>query len=56
MSAEERAPGVRTMTASSPLGSALMGKAVGDQVTYKAPGGEFTYEVLSIEPYRPNQG
>jgi transcription elongation factor GreA len=54
MSAEERAPGVRTMTASSPLGSALMGKSVGDQVTYKAPGGEFTYEVLSIEPYRPS--
>jgi transcription elongation factor GreA len=52
MSAEERAPGLRTMTASSPLGSALMGASVGDQVTYRAPGGEFTYEVVSIEPYR----
>jgi len=52
LSAEERAPGLRTMTASSPLGSALMGASVGDQVTYKAPGGEFTYEVLSIAPYR----
>jgi len=56
MSAEERAPGIRTMTASSPLGSALMGKAVGDQVTYKAPGGEFTYEVISIEPRHPASG
>jgi transcription elongation factor GreA len=54
LSAEERAPGIRTMTSSSPLGSALMGKSVGDQVTYNAPGGEFTYEVLSIEPYRPS--
>jgi transcription elongation GreA/GreB family factor len=44
------------MTASSPLGSALMGKAVGDQVTYKAPGGEFTYEVISIEPHHPASG
>jgi len=52
MSAEERAPGLRTMTASSPLGIALMGASVGDQVSYKAPGGEFTYEVVAIEPYR----
>jgi transcription elongation factor GreA len=54
MSAEEKAPGVRTMTANSPLGSALMGKAVGEHVTYAAPGGEFTYEIRTIEPYRPS--
>ena len=33
----------------SPLGSALIGKAVGDTVTVQAPGGEFTYKVLKIE-------
>jgi transcription elongation factor GreA len=53
LSAEERAPGVRTVTSSSPLGSALMGRRVGDQVTYEAPGGVFTYEVLSFAPFRP---
>jgi transcription elongation factor GreA len=53
LSAEERAPGVRTVTSNSPLGSALMGSRVGDQVTYEAPGGVFTYEVLSFAPFRP---
>ncbi|MCX8021823.1 MAG: transcription elongation factor GreA [Syntrophorhabdaceae bacterium] len=33
---------------SSPLGRALMGKAVGDEVNFSAPGGERTYEVVKI--------
>ena len=53
ISAEERAPGVRTVTSSSPLGSALMGRKAGERVTYEAPGGVFTYEVVSFTPYRP---
>jgi transcription elongation factor GreA len=53
-SAEERAPGVRTITVSSPLGSALLGKRVGDQVSYEAPGGTFSYEVVALEPHRPS--
>jgi transcription elongation factor GreA len=53
-SSEERAPGVRTVTASSPLGSVLLGKRVGEKVTYEAPGGTFTYEVVRLEPYRPD--
>jgi transcription elongation factor GreA len=53
LSAEERAPGVRTVTSSSPLGSALMGRRVGERITYEAPGGVFTYEVLSFAPYWP---
>ena len=53
LSAEERAPKVRTITASSPLGSALVGTKVGDRVTYEAPGGTFVYEVMGFEPYRP---
>jgi transcription elongation factor GreA len=53
LSREERAPGVRTVTSDSPLGSALLGKRVGDRVTYEAPGGTFAYEVLGFEPHRP---
>jgi transcription elongation factor GreA len=52
-SSEERAPGVRTVTASSPFGQALVGRKVGEQVAYQAPGGTFTYEVIGLEPYRP---
>jgi transcription elongation factor GreA len=53
LSAEERAPGVRTITSSSPLGSALLGRRAGDLITYEAPGGTFNYEVVRFEPYRP---
>ena len=53
LAAEERAPGVRTVTAASPLGSALLGRRVGERVTYEAPGGSFTYEVVSLRPHRP---
>src|SRR2546430_570072 len=52
-SPEERAAGHRTVTASPPLGSALMGKRVADTVEYEAPGGTFTYEVVSSSPHRP---
>jgi transcription elongation factor GreA len=48
--AEEKAPGARTVTTSSPFGSALMGAAEGDEVSYEAPGGTFRYRVVSFEP------
>ena len=32
----------------SPLGLALMGKRVGDEVTVEAPAGEFKYKILDI--------
>ncbi len=35
----------------SPLGSALLGANPGSTVTFKAPGGSFEYEVLSIRAY-----
>ncbi len=54
LSAEERAPGVRTVTSASPLGSALLGRRVGDRVTYEAPGGTFTYQVVRCETFRPS--
>ncbi len=33
---------------SSPLGRALMGKSVGDEVNFSAPGGKRTYEIIKI--------
>jgi len=53
LSREEKAPGVRTVTSDSPLGSVLLGKRVGDRVSYEAPGGTFAYEVVGFEPHRP---
>ena len=50
-SPEERAKGARTITPKSPLGAVLVGKRPGDKVTYEAPGGNFTYEIISIRPW-----
>jgi transcription elongation factor GreA len=50
-SKEERAKGARTITIESPLGSVIVGRTVGDRVTYSAPGGEFSYEVVAFEPH-----
>lgn len=49
--AEERAPGARTVTMTSPLGSALLGTAPGQEVVYEAPGGSFRYVVVGFEPH-----
>jgi transcription elongation factor GreA len=49
--AEEKASGARTITTSSPLGSALMGGAEGQEVSYEAPGGTFRYRIVSFEPF-----
>ncbi|HEX6329735.1 MAG TPA: transcription elongation factor GreA [Actinomycetota bacterium] len=49
-SAEERHPGVRTITTTSPLGSALVGARLDDEIAYDAPGGTFHYLVAGIEP------
>ena len=48
--AEERAPGVRTITTTSPLGTALMGRALDDEIAYEAPGGTFHYLIVGFEP------
>lgn len=48
-SIEERAEGLEVMSPGSPLGEALMGHKVGDQVTYQTPtGAELTVEVVSV--------
>ena len=50
-SAEERAAGVRTITTTSPLGSALMGTTKDDEIVYEAPGGNFRYRVVEFRPH-----
>ena len=49
-SAEERAAGVRTITTTSPLGTAVLGARLDDEVAYEAPGGAFRYRVVGFEP------
>ncbi len=49
--AENRVPGVMLASPDSPLGSALLGARPGDEVSYKAPGGTFTYTVKDVRIY-----
>lgn len=46
---EERVTGARVLSPRSPLGQALIGKRIGDRVTYAAPGGTFTYEIVGLK-------
>lgn len=48
-SKEERSPGARTVSVTSPLGKALLGTKPGDRVSYDAPGGTFSYQVVRLE-------
>ena len=50
-SPEERAKGARTITPKSPLGAVLVGRHAGDRVSYEAPGGSFTYEIVAVRPW-----
>lgn len=47
-SSEEKKEGIRTVTTSSPLGAALVGKQVGERVTVEAPAGKFVVEILEL--------
>jgi transcription elongation factor GreA len=49
-SGEERVPGVRTITTTSPLGQAVSGKRLDDEIEYQAPGGTFHYLVVGLKP------
>ena len=48
---EEKAPGARTVTTSSPLGTALLGAAAEQEVAYEAPAGTIRYMVVGFEPF-----
>jgi transcription elongation factor GreA len=49
--AEEKAAGARTVTTTSPLGSALSGASEGQEIAYQAPGGTIRYAVVAFEPH-----
>ncbi|MCL1588155.1 MAG: transcription elongation factor GreA [Actinomycetia bacterium] len=49
--AENKAPGFLLASPDSPIGSALLGKHPGDIATVDAPGGIFTYKVVSVRVY-----
>ncbi|NNF63170.1 MAG: transcription elongation factor GreA [Acidimicrobiia bacterium] len=48
---ENKIAGMLLASPDGPLGSALIGAAPGDKVTYQAPGGEFTYTVKAVRVY-----
>jgi transcription elongation factor GreA len=48
---ENRVPGLLLASPTSPVGAALIGASVGDEVTYDAPGGTFSMTVTAVEPY-----
>ena len=49
--AENKIPGILLASPDSPLGGALLGATPGDTVSYKAPGGTFSYEVKAVRVY-----
>jgi transcription elongation factor GreA len=48
---EEKAPGARTVTTSSPLGKVLVGASKDQRIVVRAPGGSFKYIVVGFEPF-----
>ncbi len=48
---ENKVPGLLLASPTSPLGGALMGASVGDEVAYQAPAGTFTVIVKAVRPY-----
>lgn len=49
--AENKVSGMLLASPDSPLGSALLGARPGDEITYEAPGGTFTYRVTDVRVY-----
>ncbi len=45
----EADPGAKKISDQSPLGKALMGKAVGEKVEVEAPAGKILYTILSVK-------
>lgn len=45
----EADPGQKKVSHSSPLGQALIGKKVGEEIEFEAPAGKVIYKVLKIE-------
>lgn len=50
-SQENKLSGMLLASPESPLGSALLGKSVGDTVAYEAPAGTLRVRVIAVRPY-----
>ncbi len=48
---ENKVPGYLLASPSGPLGRALLGASVGDVVSYEAPAGVFSCEVVAVRPF-----
>ena len=48
---ENKAPGYLLASPAGPLGTALIGASVGDEVSYEAPGGTFSVEVIAVRRF-----
>ncbi len=48
---ENKVPGLLLASPTSPLGSALLGASVGDEISYQAPAGTFSVSVKAVRPY-----
>ncbi|HEX6145227.1 MAG TPA: transcription elongation factor GreA [Acidimicrobiia bacterium] len=48
---ENKVSGMLLASPTSPLGGALLGAAIGDEVSYRAPAGTFTVSVKAVRPY-----
>ena len=49
--AENKVAGMLLASPDSPLGGALIGAKPGDEVSYEAPGGTFTYRITGVRVY-----
>jgi transcription elongation GreA/GreB family factor len=48
---ENKVVGLVLASPDSPLGAALLGHAVGDEVAYQAPAGTMTVRITAVRPY-----
>ena len=48
-SIEEQREGLEVLSPESPLGEAIMGSSVGDEVTFEAPSGDLAVKIVDIE-------
>lgn len=48
---ENKVRGFLLASPNGPLGAALIGTSAGDEVSYEAPGGTFTVNVVAVRPY-----
>jgi transcription elongation factor GreA len=48
---ENKVAGLLLTSPTSPMGQALLGASVGDEVSYQAPAGEFTLRIKAVRPF-----